>query len=283
MIHLGEYQTLIIEREMPQGYYLSTGDDEEVLLPRNFITDDMKVGGNIKVFVYKDSQEMWVATTETPKLTIGQFASLEVSDTSESGVFCKWGIVKELFIPISNQAAPLRTGDTPVVYMYVDEETLRLVGSTKLDRHLTTEIAPNLKTGDKLDLLVYKETDLGYKVVINQKYDGLIYRSELRQYLRIGEELTGYLKPIREDGKIDVSLTPIGYQNIEPEAQKILKKLEENDGFLPFTDKSDPNKIKREFGISKKLFKKSIGSLYKQKQIIIKDDGIYRTGSDSTE
>jgi hypothetical protein len=171
----------------------------------------------------------------------------------------------------------MRAGRSYVVYLFIDEISHRLVGSTKLKDFLKQAADEHIQMGQEVDLLVYSENELGYQVIINQTYAGLVYKNEVHQPLSPGQQCKGYIKPIREDGKIDVSLFPIGYQSIEPNAQKIIDKLERNDGFLPYTDKSDPDLIREEFGISKKLFKKSLGALYKQQLVLLKEDGIYKT------
>lgn len=277
MIRIGEYQTLTIKREKPQGFYLEDAEGNEVLMPRTYISDDMEIDDEIEVFVYCDSDDRNIATTEKPFLTVGQFACLQVKDVNKIGAFCEWGILKELFIPFRNQAAKMRPGHSYVVYMYIDEISHRLVGTTQLKDFLKQKADEHIQMGQEVDLLVYKENELGYQVIINQTYAGLVYKNEVHKPLSPCQQCKGYIKPIREDGKIDVSLFPIGYESIEPNAQKIIDKLERNDGFLPYTDKSDPDLIREEFGISKKLFKKSLGALYKQKLILLKEEGIYKT------
>ena len=276
MIRIGEYQTLRINREMPQGYYLQCEEDYEVLMPRKYITEDMNIGDAVEVFVYCDSQDLEVATTENPVFTLGEYAYLQVKDVKKVGAFCDWGITKELFIPFRNQVERLQPGEWAVVYLYLDEVSERLVGTTKIRPSLQKHAEDDLQKGQEVDLLVYSKSDLGYNVVINQQYAGLVYKNEAPQGLRIGQSIKGYIKPIREDRKIDVSLFPIGHQSIEPAAQQILERLEDNDGFLPFTDKSGPEVIRRAFGMSKKLFKKSLGNLYKQKLVRLEKDGVHR-------
>ncbi|MFK7970884.1 MAG: S1 RNA-binding domain-containing protein [Bacteroidia bacterium] len=278
MLQIGEYQTLTIAREMPQGLYLEDEDENEVLMPRAYIADDHFIEDKIEVLVYTDSEDRLIATTEKALLTVGEFAILNVHDVNNIGAFCDWGVSKELFIPFSNQAERLRLNRSVVVHMYLDEVTDRLVGTTKIDKYLDRNPGDNLRVTQEVDLMVYAKTDLGYKVVINKRFGGLVYNSESPNRLAIGQELKGYIKPLREDGKVDVSLFPIGVDSIEPNAKKLLDKLQENGGFLPFNDKSDPDAIRREFGISKKLFKKAVGSLYKQKLILIKKSGIQGVG-----
>ena len=275
MIKVGEYQTLTIEREMPQGFYLTDAEDEEeVLLPRSFITEEMEVGKTIDVFVYCDSEERDIATTKKPLITVGKFASLKVNSVNEFGAFCGWGVPKELLIPFSNQGRKLYPGQECVVYMYLDELSDRLVGTTKLRPFLQFTAKDIFSLGQEVDLLVYEETEIGYRVVILPNYHGLLYKNELPGKLEIGQSLKGYIKPPREDGKIDVSVDPIGHQSITKNEKIIMDALEKNNGFIPFTDKSAPDAIREEFGISKKLFKKILGSLYKQRLVILEDKGV---------
>ena len=283
MIKIGEYQILTITRQMTQGFYLEDEEGEEVLMPGAYITPDMEIGDEIKVFVYCDSEDRNIATTERPWLEIGGFAPLRVTDVNPVGAFADWGTSKGLFIPFSNQIVKLRPGQRIVVTMYLDELSDRLVGTTKLKAFLKHQADASLRMGQEVDLIVYAQTDLGYQVIVNQKFAGLVYHNEVIKPLKRGQQLKGYVKPIREDGKIDISISPIGHQSIEPNAQKILSKLDLRAGFLPFTDKSDPEDIREEFGISKKLFKKALGSLYKQKLVVLKEDGIYKEGMETWE
>ncbi|MFT7588316.1 MAG: putative RNA-binding protein (virulence factor B family) [Limisphaerales bacterium] len=276
MLKLGEFQKLTIAREQPQGFYLEDDEGNEVLLPGAYCTREMDLDDEIEVFVYADSSDKVVATTETPFLTVGQFAFLEVTDVNQHGAFCDWGITKELFVPFRNQAGKLQANLSYVVHLLVDEKSNRLVGTTKLSTFLEKSAGEEIEMGQKVDLLVYYVTELGYKVIVNQKYAGLVYKNEVSEPLHPGQKLNGYVKPIRIDGKIDISINPVGYHNVEPEAQKILDKLDANKGFLPFTDKSNPELIRKEFGVSKKMFKKSIGALYREEIILIKEDGIYK-------
>ncbi len=276
MLKIGEYQTLSVWREMPQGYYLIDEEENEVLLPRKYITEEMVINSKVDVFVYVDSEGRDVATTEKPFITVGEFACLEVIDINEYGAFCDWGIVKQLLIPFRNQVHQLFVGQEVIVYLMLDEVTDRLVGTTKLKRYLKQVADDDLKKGQEVDLIVYLKTDLGYSVIINRAYLGLIYTNEIPEPLEIGQELKGYIKPFRPDKKIDVSLNPVGRRSIRTNAQKIMDILEENNGFMPFTDKSDPDDIRQTFGISKKLFKKSIGALYREKVVLLKEDGIYK-------
>jgi len=276
MLKIGEYQTLTVGRQLPQGFYLLDDEDNEVLLPQKYITDEMDFNSEVNVFVYVDSEGRDVATTEVPFLTVGEFACLEVIAMSEHGAFCDWGILKQLLIPFRNQIHELFVGQKIIVYLLLDDRTERLVGTTKLRNYLKHIAEDDLKAYQEVDIIVYLKTDLGYNVIINRKYQGLIYDNEIREPLEIGQELKGYIKPFRPDKKIDVSIHPIGLDHIKTSAQKIMELLDQNNGFMQFTDKSDSEEIRKTFGISKKLFKKSIGALYKEKMIILKDDGIYK-------
>lgn len=277
MIRIGEYQTLKIARQMPQGFYLVCDDGKEVLMPRKYTTIDMKIGDMVKVFVYSDSKDLDVATTETPMFTVGQYATLMVADVNEVGAFCDWGVNKQLIIPFSNQYSKLKEGEKTVVYLYVDTKTDRLVGTTKIQKHVFHFAGPELEAGQEVELLIYAWTKLGYKVIINQKYGGLIYGTEINYKLEIGSKTKGYIKEIREDRKIDVTLFKKSENQFEESSSNIISLLNSNEGFLPFSDKSPPDVIRRQFGISKKQFKKIIGNLYRQKQIELKDGGIYLT------
>lgn len=275
MLYIGQYQTLKIVREKPHGFYLECDEGQEVLFPRKYITENMKIGDEIEVFVYCDADDKDIATTEKPVFTVGRYATLVVNDVNKVGAFCEWGISKQLFIPYRNQQKELLIGQSCVVYLYLDELTDRLVGTTKLKNYLGIEANEELKIGQTVELIIYDETEIGYKAVVEQYYTGLLYKSDLERGLEYGESIEGYIKYIRKDGKIDLSLTPLSKKPIEPSANKILERLKTANGFLPFNDKSDPTAIKNEFGMSKKMFKKSLGNLYKQKLILIKDDGIH--------
>lgn len=278
MIRLGEYQTLKVYREMPQGLYLIEPDgDEEILMPRNFVTEDMKEGDLIDVFVYCDSNDRDMATTEKPFLVVNEFAQLKVNAVNDIGAFCDWGTSKELLVPYRNQSRPMLEGNSYIVHMYWDEVSDRLVGTTKLKNFLKHTADKEFALGQEVDLLIYGSIDIGYKVIIDGTYSGLVYKNEARSDLHIGHKCKGYVKPIREDGKIDISLTPIGYKSIVGNEKVVLDKLVGAGGFLPYSDKSDPDDIRREFGLSKKLFKKVIGGLYRQKLITIEPEGIKST------
>ncbi len=274
-MEIGKINKLEIARKAPHGFYLVDKDGEEVLFPLKYVKAEMKIGDELEVIVYRDSGNLNVATTEQAKLTVGGFAALQVNAVNEMGAFCDWGVTKELFVPFNNQSRPLIPNRNYVVHMYHDEVSDRLVGTTKISSFLEKEAGDDLEKGQEVDLIVFSETDLGYSVIVNQKYVGLIYEDQVHEILRHGQQLKGYVRPIRPDGRIDISLQPIGHKSIEPNAEKILNMLRQSDGHLPFNDKSDPVMIRNHFGISKKLFKKAIGNLYKQKLIEIREEGVY--------
>lgn len=277
MIQLGEFQQLIVDRDTSVGFFLRDIDNtEDVLLPNKYIEEDMKIGDTIRVFVYNDSEDRMVATTEVPHITLNKFAFLHVQEVNQVGAFLDWGLEKQLLVPFKNQPRNLEEGKRYLIYLYEDLDSDRLVGTAKVDQYLKKTAEENeLEEGQKVDLLVKQITDLGATVIINQEILGIVYQSDIFDNVYVGDELTGYVKKIRDDFKVDVSLQPIGVASIEPNAQKIKNALQKNNGFLAVSDKSDPEEIKARFQMSKKLFKKAIGSLYRERIIEIKDDGIH--------
>jgi len=275
MIKLGEYQMLTIKHETAEGFLLVDEEGDDILMPKAFATPEMEIEDEVEVFVYTASGGEDIATTETPAMTLGGYAYLKVVQVSKVGAFCDWGVSKQLFLPFRNQETPVVEGASYMVHLFLDHRSERLVGTTILSSFLQQKFDENLRMAQEVDLLVCEETDLGFRVVINQKYVGLVYSNEIKDPLRVGQELKGYIKAPRDDGKIDVSIYPIGHQSIEPNAVRLMRILEARDGFLPYTDKSDPVLIQRDLGISKKLFKKSIGALYKRKLVVLKEDGVH--------
>ncbi len=274
MIKLGEFNTLVIDRRLEQGYYLVDDTGESVLLPNRYITDGMAIGNSLKVFVYNDSEDRIVATTLEPRITLNKFACLPVVHMTAHGAFLDWGLAKDLFVPFSEQAAEMREGESYIVYLYLDTVTNRLVASAKLTKFFD-EGRPPFRENDEVDLMIGLRTDIGVNVIINDRYKGILYQNEIFQTLHLGERLKGYIKKVREDNKIDVSLQRSGYGNILPNEQKILAKLKEEKGFLALNDYSSPDEIVAALAMSKKVFKKAIGSLFKQKLIRIEEKGIY--------
>lgn len=273
MIKIGEYNDLDIIRETPQGVYLADAKGNEVLLPNKYVPESFKIWETLNVFVYLDHEERPVATTLKPFIHLNEFAYLRCMVVNEVGAFMDWGLEKQLFVPFKEQARPMKEGNWYIVYMYMDEKTNRLTGSSKTRKHLSKENS-TLKKFDKVDVLVTHITEKGANVIINQKHEGLIYIENIFEDIRTGDRMEAYIKKVRDDGKIDVVIQPEGYKSIEPNAEFIYEELKAADGFLPLHDKSDPEEIKNQLGLSKKLFKKAIGALYKDKMIAIKEDGI---------
>jgi len=270
---IGEVNSLKVARDTPHGIFLVDDDGEDVLLPGKYLTGDEKEGDVKEVFIYNDSEDRLVATTETPKILLNEFASLKVIDVTRNGVFLDWGLEKDLLVPFKEQNKKMQLGQTYVVKMYLDEETDRLVATAKVKKYLSNEEL-TVKAGDAVELLVFNQSDLGYEVIINKKHVGLVFRNEVFTTVKNGDKMTGYIKQIRSDGKIDVSLQPDMTIHIENSNEEILKVLNANGGVLKISDKSSPEDIYTALQMSKKTFKKAIGVLYKQRKIIIMADQI---------
>ena len=251
------------------GLFLGDQSGEEVLLPNKYCPEEYTLDELIKVFVYLDSEERKIATTQIPKIAFNEFASLQVTSLTSIGAFMDWGLEKDLFVPFREQRNKFEEGKFYVVYLDLDKETNRLFASNKIEKHLQNMVL-KVDEGDEVDILPFKKTEFGISVIINNEHRGLVYRDQVFSTVQIGKKIKGYIKEIREGNKIDVSLQPIGYTNfIDPNVQIILDRLNENDGFLEVTDKSPPEVIYAMFGISKKAYKKAVGALYKQHQISI--------------
>jgi uncharacterized protein len=274
MLHLGIKNTLRILRGTGVGMFLGDDEGNDVLLPKKYVPENAIVGDDIEVFIYRDSEDRIIATNLEPKIQLNQFACLQVKSVTGIGAFLDWGLEKDLFVPFREQNKKMEEGRWYAVYLYLDEETDRLVASCKVNRYFEKENI-NLQIGQEVDLLIFEETDLGLNAVINNKYKGLIYENEIFQRIKIGTRIKGYVKNIREDNRVDLSLQKQGYANVEPNAERILEKLKANNGFLDLTDKSDANYVMYQLEMSKKTFKKAVGALYRQKIIRIEEDGIY--------
>ncbi|MEM6644549.1 MAG: S1-like domain-containing RNA-binding protein [Bacteroidota bacterium] len=271
---VGQIQELKISRITPPGAYLTDGTTD-VLLPTRYIPYGAKVDEKLSVFVYRDSEGRIICTTEIPMAEVGQFAYLKVKDTNDVGAFLDWGISKDLLVPYREQKVKLRKGYWVLVYVYLDQKTDRVAATAKLGKYLSE--TNTLETGQQVDLLVTDTTDLGVNVIVENAHRGLIYENDLFHDLLPGDRLKGYVKQIRQDGKLDISLRKEGVENLEAGAELILKELRKADGFLPLHDKSSPDEIQSFLQMSKKNFKRSIGILYKQKRIKILDKGIALT------
>lgn len=273
MIEIGQYNTLKIQRDTSVGLYLTDGS-KDVLLPNKYVPRKFEVGDELAVFVYLDHEERLVATTLKPYITLNDFAYLRVSYINKFGAFVDWGLEKDLFVPFKEQARPMEKSKRYLVHMYIDDKTGRLVGSSRTNKFLDNVVL-TVEEGEEVDLIVSHITDMGINVIINGKHKGLLYKDEVYQDLRTGDRVIGYVKLIRPDNKIDVTLQKGGADSIEPNAQFILDELRESRGFIRLNDNSHPEDIKTVFKMSKKAFKKAIGSLYKQRLIEIKEDGIH--------
>ncbi len=272
MLKLGEIQSLRIDRITSPGAFLSD-DDEDVLLPTKYIPRDAGVDDHVEVFLYRDSEDRLIATTLTPYLKLNEFGFLKVKQITPVGAFLDWGIEKDLLVPFREQVGRLTVGTWILVYLYLDEKTDRLVATNKVSRFYRNAEC-DLEEGQEVDVIIADETDLGVNVVINNKYKGLIYANDLFHDLIEGDKMKGYVKTIRPDNKIDVSLRKGGLETLESGAEAILNELRSNGGFLALHDKSTPEEIQVELQMSKKNFKRSVGILYKQKLITIEEGGI---------
>jgi len=277
MIKLGDYNTLKIVKTVDFGLYLDGGEEGEILLPQRYVTKDMKVGDEISVFIYLDQEERPVATTETPYAKVGEFVSLEVAWVNQFGAFLNWGLMKDIFCPFREQKKRMEQGQRHIVYIKVDEDSYRLMATAKVEKYLTTPIItdlPSLQHSAEVDILVWQKTDLGFKVIVNNKFQGLIFENQIFQPLHSGMKLKAYVDHVRQDGKIDIVLQQTGRQQTLDFAETLLRYLYENDGFCNLGDKSPAELIYDRFQVSKKAYKKAIGDLYKRRLITIEDEGI---------
>jgi hypothetical protein len=270
---IGKINTLEVVRETENGLYLNGEDLGEILMPHKFITQEVRDSNKATVFIYTDSEDRLVATTETPFAKVGEFAFLKVAATSSFGAFLNWGLPKDLLVPFSEQKAKMKEGGEYLVYIYLDTKTNRIAASAKLDKFLD-KTPPGYEKGGQVDLFIAGETDLGYKAIVNGKHWGLLYENQLFQPLQTGQRTKGFVNKIRDDGKIDLLLEKPGYDKVDAISELILSELKENNGFIAVSDKTSPEMIEAMFGTSKKSFKKAIGALYKRKLIVFKSDGI---------
>lgn len=275
-IELGKYNNLEIIREVDFGVYLDGQESGEILMPAKYVPKGHKTGDVVKAFIYLDNSERLIATTETPYAQVGDFAYLEVAWTNKYGAFLSWGVLKDLFVPFREQRVKMEKGEKYIVYIYVDPESYRIVGSSKIDRFLSKE-KPQYAFGDEVNILVWQKTELGIKAIVDNKYSGLLYETETFRHLKRGEKTKAYVKQVREDGKIDLLLQKPGYEFSEDFSKQLIKYIQSHDGFIPYTDKSPAEDIYETFGVSKKVFKKAVGALYRERLIDIGDDGIKST------
>lgn len=272
MIKVGDYNVLKVLRETDFGFYLDDGA-EGILLPKRFVPEGLKVGDELKVFIYHDSEGRLIATTQHPKGVVGDIVKIKAVTVTNQGAFLDWGLMKDIFVPKSKQLSGMRQGADYLVKIYIDEQTGRVAATEKIEPFLSNENL-TVKEKDIVDLLVYRRTDIGYVVIIDNKHTGVLHSNEIYQNIAVGDKLKGFIKTIRPENKIDVVVGKPGYNRVEGEAEKILRLLNENNGYLPYHDKSDPEEIYDFFGMSKKAFKMATGNLYKQQKIEFTKTGI---------
>lgn len=278
-IRLGKYNQLEVVKEVDFGVYLDGDEDGEILLPKRYVPEGCVPGDMLNVFIYLDMDERLIATTLEPYVQVGEFACLEVAWVNQFGAFLNWGLMKDLFVPYREQKAKMVKGGKYMVYAYIDEESYRIVASAKVERFLSKD-RPAFESGEEVDILVWQRTDLGYKVIVDNKFGGMLYHNEIFQPLQPGKQLRAYIKQVREDGKIDLELQKGGYKKIDDFAETLLHYIESQGGYTDLNDKTDAAVIYNTFGVSKKTFKKAVGDLYKKRLITLEEGGIRLVSQD---
>lgn len=272
-IELGKFNQLEVVKEVDFGLYLDGGDEGEILLPTRYVPEACKVGDMLNVFLYLDIDERLIATTLTPLVQVGQFACLEVSWVNHFGAFLNWGLMKDLFVPFSEQKMKMQVGRSYVVHAHVDEESYRIVASAKVERYLSKDM-PDYAPGAEVDILIWQKTDLGFKAIIDNKYSGLLYENEIFRALETGMQMKAFVKQVREDGKVDLILQKPGFEKVDDFSKTLLEYIREHGGRINLNDKSPAEDIYDIFGVSKKTFKKGVGDLYKKRLISLHENGI---------
>ena len=272
-IELGKFNQLEVVKQVDFGMYLDGGEEGEILLPTRYVPEDCKVGDWLNVFLYLDNEERLIATTLTPLVQVGEFACLEVSWVNQFGAFLNWGLMKDLFVPFSEQKMKMQVGNKYVIHAYIDDESFRIVASAKVDRYLSKEKAP-YQPGEEVNILIWQKTDLGFKAIIENMYSGLLYDSEIFQTLHTGDTLKAYIKQVREDGKIDLILQKPGFEKVDDFSKTLYHYIADHGGRIGLNDKSPAEEIYDVFGVSNKTFKKAVGDLYKKRLILLHEDGI---------
>lgn len=272
-IELGKFNTLRVVKEVDFGMYLDGGEEGEILLPSRYVPENCKPGDELTVFIYLDNEERLVATTLTPLVQVGEFACLEVAWINQYGAFLNWGLMKDLFVPFREQKMKMQVGKQYVIHAHLDDESYRIVASAKVDCYLSKEKAP-YEPGQEVSILIWQKTDLGFKAIIENRYSGLLYESEIFQPLHTGMTLKAYVKQVREDGKIDLILQKPGQGKVEDFAATLLDYIREQGGHITLHDKSPAEEIYDTFGVSKKTFKKAVGDLYKKHLVSLQENGI---------
>ena len=276
MINIGQFNTLTITRFTDHGAYVDGGEVGEILVPKAYVTKSMRPGDTLELFVYLDQSERLVATTEQPLATVGDFAYLEVAWVNEHGAFLNWGVMKDLFVPFRQQKRTMEVGESYIVFVDIDEETGRLMATANIDKHLYPAREHFYHRGEEVDLLVWQRTELGLKVIVDNRHAGLVYNDQLfAPEPKTGDRLRGTVVNVRPDGRIDVSLQRLGKSRFRDFAEVLYEELQAApEGFLPFTDKSSSDDISDRFGVSKKTFKRAVGTLYREKKIVLEEGGI---------
>lgn len=272
-IELGKYNTLRVVKEVDFGMYLDGGEEGEILLPSRYVPRGCKPGDELQVFIYLDNEERLVATTLEPLVQVGQFACLRVAWVNQYGAFLDWGLMKDLFVPFREQKMKMEVGKSYIVHAHLDDESFRIVASAKVDRYLSKE-PPAYQAGQEVEALIWQKTDLGFKAIIDNRHGGLLYESEIFQPIHVGLRLKAYVKQVREDGKIDLMLQKPGQEGVADFAATLLEYIRLQGGCTPLNDKSPADEIYALFGVSKKVFKKAVGDLYKRRLVVLEADGI---------
>lgn len=272
-IELGRFNLLRVVKQVDFGMYLDGGEEGEILLPSRYVPQGCKPGEMLRVFVYLDSEERLVATTLEPYAQTGDFACLEVAWVNQYGAFLNWGLMKDLFVPFREQKQKMVVGHKYVVHVHLDDESYRIVASAKVERYLSKDM-PSYAPGDPVQVLVWHKTELGYKVIVDNCYGGLLYENEIFGTLQVGMQTEAFVKQVRPDGKIDLALQKPGYARVDDFSKVLLQHIRTNGGYLALTDKSPAEDIYALFGVSKKTFKKAVGDLYKRRLVVLEESGI---------
>ncbi len=273
-INVGQFNLMRVDRKVDFGFYMDDGG-EGILLPKRFVPSGLQIGDTISVFVYHDSDNRLIATTQEPFAVVGDIAALKVVEVTSQGAFLDWGLMKDVFVPVSQQLSTMRLGGKYLVKLYIDAQTGRVAATEKIDKQISNDNL-TVKEGEKVKIQVYRESEIGYVVIVNQVHQGLVYKNEVFTHLHIGQFIDeAFVKKIREDNKLDIGLGKQGGEKLADDNQKIMSLLKSHKGFLPYHDKSAPDDIYAFFGMSKKAFKMNVGMLYKLKLISIEEDGIH--------
>lgn len=272
-VKLGRYNQLEVVKKVEFGVYLDGDEDGEILLPKKYVPEDCEEGDMLNVFIYLDMEERLVATTLQPYAQVGDFACLKVAWVNEYGAFLDWGLMKDLFVPFREQKVKMQKGRRYVVHIHVDEESYRIMASAKVERYLSDE-RPEYQPGEEVEVMVWQRTDLGYKVIVDNKFSGMLFHNEVFRQLEIGMKLSAYIKQVRPDGKIDLELQKAGFHKVDDFAEVLLQYIRDNGGRTSINDKTDAETIYDAFGVSKKTFKKAVGDLYRKRLIVLEDGGI---------